>query len=130
MPPMKMTHAVDPKVDIFESVGDVNKFELFNNQLLVAIYVRPQRTASGIFLTDNTVDEDKFQGKVGLVVKLGPDAFEDETGKWFKDVKINIGDWVVFRPSDGWAISVNGKSCRILDDVAVRGRIQEPDMVW
>jgi co-chaperonin GroES (HSP10) len=127
---MKMTHAVDPKVDIFESVGDVNKFELFNNQLLVAIYVRPQRTASGIFLTDNTVDEDKFQGKVGLVVKLGPDAFEDETGKWFKDVKINIGDWVVFRPSDGWAISVNGKSCRILDDVAVRGRIQEPDMVW
>ena len=130
MPPMKMNHAVDPKIDIFESVGDVNKFELFNNQLLVAIYIRPQRTASGIFLTDNTVDEDKFQGKVGLVVKLGPDAFEDETGKWFKDTKINIGDWVVFRPSDGWAISVNGKSCRILDDVSVRGRIQEPDMVW
>jgi len=130
MPPMKMTHAVDPKVDIFESVGDIKDFEMFNNQLLVAIYVRPQRTASGIFLTDNTVDEDKFQGKVGLVVKLGPDAFEDETGKWFKDVKINIGDWVVFRPSDGWAISVNGKSCRILDDVAVRGRIQAPDMVW
>jgi co-chaperonin GroES (HSP10) len=127
---MKMTHAVDPKVDIFESVGDIKDFEMFNNQLLVAIYVRPQRTASGIFLTDNTVDEDKFQGKVGLVVKLGPDAFEDETGKWFKDVKINIGDWVVFRPSDGWAISVNGKSCRILDDVAVRGRIQAPDMVW
>ena len=130
MPPMKMTHVVDPKVDIFESVGDIKDFEMFNNQLLVAIYVRPQRTASGIFLTDNTVDEDKFQGKVGLVVKLGPDAFEDETGKWFKDVKINIGDWVVFRPSDGWAISVNGKSCRILDDVAVRGRIQAPDMVW
>lgn len=130
MPPMKMTHDTDPKLDILEAIGDIKDVEIFNNQILVGIYIRPQKTKSGIFLTDSTVDEDRYQGKVGLIVKMGPDAFEDETGKWFKGANVKVGDWVVFRPSDGWAISVNGKSCRILDDIAVRGRIQSPDIVW
>jgi hypothetical protein len=61
---------------------------------------------------------------------MGGDAFIDDTGKWFKDAKIELDDWVVFRPSDGWSITVNGVLCRILDDTNVRGRIQQPDQVW
>jgi co-chaperonin GroES (HSP10) len=130
MPPMKMKHTIDPKKEILDAVGDIKEVEIFNNQILVGIYIRPQMTASGILLTDKTVDEDKYQGKVGLVLKMGPEAFVDESGKWFKNMKIKVGDWVVFRPSDGWSVSINGKSCRILDDVAVRGRVQSPDIVW
>jgi len=130
MPPMKMKHAVDPKKEILDEIGDIKEVEIFNNQILVGVYIRPQKTASGIILTDKTIDEDKYQGKVGLVLKMGPDAFVDETGKWFKNMKIKVGDWVVFRPSDGWAIDINSKRCRILDDVAVRGRVKSPDIVW
>lgn len=130
MPPMKMKHAVDPKDEILQEIGDIKEVEIFNNQILVGIYIRPQKTASGIILTEKYVDEDKYQGKVGLVLKMGPEAFVDETGKWFKDTKIKVGEWVVFRPSDGWAVSINGKSCRILDDTAVRGRVKSPDIIW
>jgi co-chaperonin GroES (HSP10) len=130
MPPMKMKHAVDPAKEIQAKVGDLKNIELFNMQVLVGIYVRPQMTASGILLTDKTIDEDNYQGKVGLVLKTGPSAFVDETGKWFNGQKIKVGDWVVFRPSDGWAVSVNGKSCRILDDLSIKARIKQPDMVW
>ena len=52
------------------------------------------------------------------------------SGNWFKDVKIGLHDWVIFRPSDGWSVSVNGISCRLIDDTAIRGRIATPDMVW
>ena len=130
MPPMKMKHAVDPKKEILDAVGNIKDVEIFNNQILCGIYIRPQKTASGIILTEKYVDEDKYQGKVGLVLKMGPEAFVDETGKWFQGVDIKVGDWVVFKPSDGWSVSINGKSCRILDDVAIRGRIQSPDIVW
>lgn len=130
MPPMKMAHTIDPKTELLQEVGDIKEVEIFNNQILCAIYIRPQKTKSGIILTEKYVDEDKYQGKVGLVLKMGPEAFVDDSGKWFKNMKIKVGDWVVFRPSDGWSVSINGKSCRILDDVAIRGRVQSPDIIW
>jgi len=130
MPHMVMTHEVDPKELLKKELGDINDVEIFNTQILCAVYIRPQKTKSGIFLPDSTVAEDRHQSKVGLVVKMGGDAFIDDTGKWFKDAKIELDDWVVFRPSDGWSITVNGVLCRILDDTNVRGRIQQPDQVW
>lgn len=130
MPPMIMQHDVDPKQKLLADMGDLSKVEIFNNQLLVAVYIRPQKTKSGIYLADKTVDEDRFQSKVGLVVKMGEDAFHDPEGKWFRGYTIRENDWVVFRPSDGWSITVNNVLCRILDDVNVRGRIDHPDRVW
>lgn len=130
MPFMIMEHDQDPKKKLREEIGDVTPFEIFNNQILVAIYVRPQKTKAGIFLPDQMRDEDKIQGKVGLVIKKGPSAFVDEGNEWFKDVTVEEDDWVVFRPSDGWSITVNNVLCRIIDDTAVRGKVDAPDRVW
>lgn len=130
MPHMVMTHDADPKELLKKELGNISEVEIFNTQILCVVYIRPQKTKSGIYLPDSTVDEDRHQSKVGLVVKMGADAFIDDTGKWFKDAKIELDDWVVFRPSDGWSITVNGVLCRILDDTNVRGRIQQPDTVW
>jgi co-chaperonin GroES (HSP10) len=130
MPFMTMDHTNDPKAGILKDIGDLSTIELFNNQVLVAIYVRPTKTKSGIYLPDATVAEDKIQGKVGLVVKKGPMAFVDASEQWFTDIEVNEGDWVIFRPSDGWGITINNLMCRILEDTAVRGKITAPDQVW
>jgi hypothetical protein len=63
-------------------------------------------------------------------LKKGPTAFVDKDGEWFSGLDINEGDWIVFRPSDGWNITVNGTLCRMLDDMSVRARIAHPDQVW
>lgn len=130
MPAMLMLHEEDPREVAIREVGDISDIEIFNNQVLVVIYERPEKTVSGLYITDKNRDEDKFQSKVGLIVKMGPDAFKDEDEKWFKDVEFNLADWVVYRPSDGWSISVNKKACRMLDDVHIRARVQHPDAVW
>lgn len=130
MPHMVMTHDTNPKEALIADLGDISGFEIFNNQVLCAVYVRPEKTKSGLYITAQSRDEDKIQGKVGLVVKTGPDAFTDTTGEWFNDMDIELSDWVVFRPSDGWSITVNGVLCRILDDTNIRGRVQHPDQVW
>jgi len=130
MPPMIMQHEVDPADKLKKELGDLSKVEIFNNQILVAVYIRPQKTKSGIYLSDKTVDEDRHQSKIGLVVKKGPTAFVDENDTWFKDVEINEGDWVIFRPSDGWQITVNNVLCRMLEDTVVRGRVNHPDYIW
>lgn len=130
MPYMVMEHGVDPKKKLKEEVGSLKNVEIFNNQVLLAIYMRPEKTKSGLFMPDSHRDEDRHQSKVGLVLKTGPNAFIDDTNTWFKDVQVSEGDWLVFRPSDGWPITVNGVLCRILDDTNIRGRVQHPDEVW
>lgn len=125
-----MTHEVDPREDLRKRLGNLKDIEIFNNQVLVAVYIRPEKTKGGIVLPDKHRDEDKNQGKVGLVVKQGPMAFVDENKQWFVDTEIDDGDWIVFRPSDGWAVTINGVLCRVLDDMTVRGRVQHPDQIW
>jgi co-chaperonin GroES (HSP10) len=130
MPHVPMQHDTDPKTDLIKEVGDISGFELYQNQILCAVYIRPEKTKSGIIYTTQTREEDRHQSKVGLVLKTGPDAFVDESGVWFKDVKVHLSDWIVFRPSDGWSITVNGVLCRILKDETVRGRVSHPDLVY
>ena len=130
MPHMNMTHDTDPKQTLIDALGDISQYKVFHNEIVVAVYVRPEKTASGIYLPDAHREEDKVQGKVGLVVKMGPEAFEDPNGNWFRDMDVKLHDWVVFRPSDGWSITVNGQLCRMIDDVNVKGRVDQPDRVW
>jgi co-chaperonin GroES (HSP10) len=125
-----MLHEKDPKEVLLEQVGDISKIEVFNMQVLVAVYIRPEKTKSGLFLSDKARDEDRYQSKVGLIIKKGPTAFVDKDGEWFSGLDIKEGDWIVFRPSDGWNVTVNGTLCRMLDDMSVRARIEHPDQVW
>jgi hypothetical protein len=81
-------------------------------------------------MTSKSRDEDRHQSKVGLILKTGPSAFVDEGGKWFSDLDLKVGDWIVFRPSDGWNVTVNGVLCRMFDDTAIRARIPHPDNVY
>lgn len=131
MPPMVMAHEEDLKVEILKKLGTLADIELFHNQILVATYVRPNITKGGILLAPQTVDEDKFQGKVGLVVKKGPQAFVSDEKTDFHGQNVEVGDWIFYKAADGWPQSVNGVPCRIFDnEFLIRGRISSPDMVY
>lgn len=127
---MRMEHDEDPAKKIWKEIGKLDDIDIFNNQVLVAVYIRPNKTKGGIYLSDKTTDEDRFQGKVGMIVKMGPSAFVDPDEKWFNGVKMGLGDWIFFRPSDGWHVTVNGVLCRIVQDIDVKGKVPAPDTVW
>ncbi len=119
-----MEHVAEPKEELLKQLGNISTLEIFGNEVLVAIYIRPQKTSSGIFLTDNYRDEDKWQGKMGLVVKKGSNSMVPPSDE------VQVGDWVLFRPSDGWGLTVNGVMCRLLDDRVIRGRHPSPDTAF
>lgn len=126
----KMHHAVDPREEMLSRIGDLSQVEVFHNQTLVMVYIRPDKTASGLFLADSTRDEDRFQGKAGLVVKKGLLAFVDDEHNKFQGQDVEIGDWVFYRVSDGFPITINGCLCRLLEEVHIKGRIPSPDAVY
>lgn len=128
--PMKMLHATDPAAELRAAVGDVSAHELFANQILVAVYKRPEKTATGIYLSDSTRKEDDYQGKVGLVLKMGPQAFVSDSRVDFGDQRVEVGQWIVARPSDGWKLEINGQLCRMIEDTHVKMRVPAPDAVY
>jgi co-chaperonin GroES (HSP10) len=128
MPNVAMKHDTDPREALLEKLGDaVDKLDVGDNRVIVATYLRPQRTYGGIILTQRTLDEDKFQSKIGLVLKIGPSAE-------FPTLDIKVHDWVVVRPSDGFAFEIlNGREqipCRWFIDRDIRGKTSNPDLVW
>ncbi len=128
---MKMAHASDPAGQILKQVGDLSKIDVFANQILLGVYQRPDKTASGLYLADTTRDEDIHQGKVGLVLKVGPQAFEDDDRrKFLPEERVNPGDWVAMWVADGKKIVVNNQLCRVVTDEQIRLRIPAPDVVF
>lgn len=124
-----MAHDEDPKELLLKKIGDLSSLRLSGAQVLVATYIRPERKKSGIILTNSVREEDKFQGKCGLVLKLGPLAYKATEKLDFGGYSVAPGTWVWYRPMDGYALSVNGVHCRVLDDVEIKGDIDHPDVV-
>jgi len=130
MPPALMSHIEDPANEIRKRIGDISKIEVLHNQILVGVYIRPEKTKGGILLTPQTRDEDRYQGKAGLVLKKGPLAFVDDDNNKFHGQNVDVGDWVFYRVSDGFPLVLNGTLCRLLEEVHVKGKIPSPDVVF
>lgn len=111
-------------------------YEVFHNKVLVATYVPPEVTKGGIVIPVKSMAESRFQGKVGLVLKVGPLAFKDDKVNQFGGVTVKEGDWIVFRYSDAvelFFVDDNGRtatSCRLIDDSAIFGRTPDPALIY
>jgi hypothetical protein len=128
----KMQHDRDPADVVREAIGDFSGLELYDYQILIGSYIRPERTEAGLIQTDTSLDEDKWQGKVGLILDIGPKAQEalEIAADRFPHKRIpKIGDWVFFKTHDGFLLTVNGHECRVLEEKHLRGRVAHPDMI-
>lgn len=124
--------AADFKADLMKIVGDVSTIEVYNNQVLVALHLGPAVSPGGVTLPQSQQDEAVYQGKVGCIIKLGPQAFQD-SGQWHWEDPPKVGDWIWSRSSDGWNLRINGRygaHSRVLLDTSVRGRIAHPEDIW
>lgn len=127
---LEVVHERDPRDEIMEAVGPyLGDIEPLGASVMVVVYERPDRTKGGILLADRTREEDLYQGKVGLVVKLGNLAFvEDEDHVWGGRTP-KAGDWVCYRVGDTFPFIVGKRTCRFVQDVSVRAILHRPDIV-
>ena len=122
----------DPRKIIWDQLKETgfDGIQVFNNQLLLVTYKRPEKTASGIILTAKARDEDVYQGIVGLVVKKGPRAFMDDDTVKFYEQNVNVGDWVFYHIGDCRKMSLGKVDCRLIDDIYIKGTVSHPDDVY
>ena len=126
-----VANASNPKKAILEIVGELSEVHVPRNLVLLGTYFRPQKTAGGIIRPDSNVEEDMWQGKVGLVLKLGPEAFKDSDDYSFaEEDKYQVGDWVTYFVNEARAIQINGYPCRTVRDSGLQLKVVDPNIVF
>lgn len=99
--------------------------------ILVATYIPPEKTAGGIIKIQKTQQENIFQGKVGLVLQVGPLAFKrDRYNCPWDGLVAKPGDWVAFRNADAWDMYLAGVSCKVLDHDNIRAIVDDPTTIY
>ena len=95
-------------------------------RILVLPYKAKEKTKGGIILSDKTVTESQIATNCGLVLDMGPDAYNDKdkfpNGPWCKKK-----DWVLFARYAGSRIYIDGGEIRVLNDDEILGTIQDPE---
>lgn len=124
----------DPAEEIFKLVGmkkgKLDGYELAGNRVLLGTYKRPDKTKGGVFLTDNTKDEERNQGKACLILALGPTAFVDDKNYQFHGFKAEVGDWIIVHTYETRPVIINGFPCRIAKDTDIVAKVPQPDTVY
>lgn len=137
---MAKSNAMQKAVEISESrLGDKERHlkalgtfdaEVLHSQVVCMTYIQPSVTEGGVHLPGGTLQEDRFQGKIALVVAMGAGAFKDDKIAQFHGAELKVGDWVFVRASDGMEFFYNGNTLRIFEDVDIRMRIDNPRNWW
>jgi hypothetical protein len=125
------------RTSAWESLGDLDDIEFAFKDVLVLKHVRSM-LSENLHAPAETQREDRWQGAVGLVLKVGPTAFQDDSENkiFFHGWSVKRGDWVWYRNSDGWDQDIQElyghhrfAACRILQDAHIRGRLKYPGRV-
>ena len=124
-----LSQSQDPKAALFASLGDLSDVQVYSGRVLVAIYISPEKTSGGIIRPTSAIREDVWQGTIGLVVKKGPLAFQDDDSHKFQGQTVEVGDWVMFRPGDTTRLQIRELNCRIVEDVLIQMKISDPEII-
>jgi hypothetical protein len=117
------------KLRVFDKLKNIlPTIHVMHNAVLVATYIRPEMERG--IIRDRS--EDVWQGKSGLVLKLGARAFVDspEEGVFFHGENSEPGDWVQYFISDAKLLSVSDISCRLLEDSAIKLKLADPSIIF
>lgn len=130
---------------VFKDLGDLDQYDILDEDVLFALYVPSNVLASGVDATgkkfqligtDNNTAETRYQGKVGILIKSGPNAFKyHNNGQPYEGTVPQEGDWIIVTASDGREIFLKDTSakeyvaCRRIPWTGIKMRVKDPRTV-
>lgn len=106
------------------------QFTVLHSQVLVAGHIPSARTKGGIIRIDKTIEEDRWQGNIGLVIGMGKGAFKDDGVAHFNGDTLKIGEWVMYLPADGLSLFINQVPCRLFQDTRILMKVTNPEIYY
>lgn len=119
------------KIKVRDIIGNYMP-KLFLNHVLLAVYISPEAlgTTGKLVKTPESIAEDIWQSKVGLVIRKGPAAFVDDANTCFYGDKLEEGMWVSAAVNNCTQEEINGMPCRIVEDRFIKAEYLDPRAIW
>ena len=115
----------EPVVDLDERRKASQLPQPCGYQLLVALTTQEEKTEGGVYVPDEWREREELAGIAAMVLRVGPDAFVDETrfpsGAYCKE-----GDWIIMKAYSGFRVEIHGQKFRLINDDCVRAVIEDP----
>lgn len=109
------------KKSVMDKLGKVlDGIIVTNDNVLIATYIQPAKTAGGILLPDAAIDEDRYQGIAGMVLKLGESAFKYDGQFPYEGTIPQVGSFVMYHRSETREVGIMGLSCRLVPSSLIR----------
>ena len=124
-------HAVDfvPVCDPMQPLAEKTGVRVFGPDYLLAIFDRAgQKTSSNIYVPNGYI-EDRVQGKVGLVIGIGPLCKGEEYLEWFGGHPPKLGDWVISSIREGISYLLGDQPVKSIEYKYIRMASGRPDIV-
>ena len=80
---------------------------------------------SSIIKTATMMHYEEVLTPVLFVMKMGPDAYKDET-RFPSGPSCKVGDFVIVRPNSGTRLKIHGREFRIINDDSVEAVVEDP----
>lgn len=94
--------------------------------ILAAVIDTPDTfEGSSIIKAEKTRQTDELTSPVLFVMKLGPEAYKDES-KFPSGPRCKEGDFILTRPYAGTRVKIHGKEFRLLNDDQVEATVEDP----
>ena len=95
-------------------------------RIIVLPFKMDEKTAGGVLMTETTLERQQVASQCGLVLKMGPQCYNDKerypNGPWCK-----VNDWVVFARYAGSRIQIEGGEVRLLNEDEVLATVKNPE---
>ena len=95
-------------------------------RIIVLPFKMDEKTAGGVLMTETTLERQQVASQCGLVLKMGPQCYNDKErypeGPWCK-----VNDWVVFARYAGSRLQIEGGEIRLLNDDEILATIKSPE---
>lgn len=94
-------------------------------KILIGVPELSDKTEGGVFMPDSLKSAEETASIIGFVMKLGPDAYNDES-KFPNGPYCKEGDFVIFRSYSGTRFKIHGKEFRLINDDTVEAVVDDP----
>jgi co-chaperonin GroES (HSP10) len=94
-------------------------------KILIGVPEISEKTEGGVFMPDGLKSAEETASIIGFVMKLGPDAYNDES-KFPNGAYCKEGDFVIFRSYSGTRFKIHGKEFRLINDDTVEAVVDDP----
>lgn len=125
--PAARKRMLDEMLPLVEQAG----LSAVGHDMLIGIYNRAGRKTIGSIIIPENNREDEFQGKVGIILDIGPACFGAKYDAWFGDKKPKpqVGDFFGINTRDSMAYLLGSHTVRSVEWQYLRFRVEVPDMV-